>query len=56
MARRTTKLTHVSSTGQVRMVDVGDKTVSRREAIAVGHRPHISRSDGQSEGGANRQG
>ncbi len=36
MARRTTKLTHVSPTGGVRMVDVGDKAVSRREAVAAG--------------------
>ena len=36
MARRTTKLTHVSPTGGVRMVDIGDKAVSRREAVAAG--------------------
>ena len=36
MARRTTKLTHVSPTGQTRMVDVGDKAASQREAVAGG--------------------
>jgi cyclic pyranopterin phosphate synthase len=33
-ARRTTGLTHVDRQGRVRMVDVGDKPVTRREAVA----------------------
>ena len=36
MARRSTKLTHLSPAGRVRMVDVGDKSVSRRQAVAAG--------------------
>ena len=36
MARRTSKLTHVTPDGQVRMVDVGDKAVSERRAVAAG--------------------
>ncbi len=35
MARRTSKLTHVTPDGQVRMVDVGDKSVSERRAVAA---------------------
>ena len=35
MARRTSKLTHVTPDGQVRMVDVGDKVVSERHAVAA---------------------
>ena len=35
MARRTSKLTHVTPDGQVRMVDVGDKAVSERHAVAT---------------------
>lgn len=31
------RLSHVDRRGQARMVDVGDKPVSRREAIAAGH-------------------
>ena len=30
------KLTHVDSKGRIRMVDVGDKPVSDREAVARG--------------------
>jgi cyclic pyranopterin monophosphate synthase len=33
-ARRPTGLTHVDRQGRVRMVDVGDKPVTRREAVA----------------------
>jgi cyclic pyranopterin monophosphate synthase len=33
-ARRATRLTHVDRQGRVRMVDVGDKPVTRREAVA----------------------
>jgi len=33
---RRTKLTHVDERGRVRMVDVGDKPVTRREAVARG--------------------
>lgn len=29
-------LTHVNSDGEIRMVDVGDKSVTRREAVATG--------------------
>jgi len=36
MARRSTKLTHLSPAGRVRMVDVGDKSVSQRQAVAAG--------------------
>ncbi len=36
MARRTSKLTHVSSTGRTRMVDVSRKASTRRQAIATG--------------------
>ena len=35
MARRTSKLTHVTPAGRVRMVDVGDKVVSDRRAVAA---------------------
>ena len=35
MARRTSKLTHVTSDGQIRMVDVGDKAVTERRAVAA---------------------
>ena len=33
-ARRTSALTHLDRRGRVRMVDVGDKPITRREAIA----------------------
>src|SRR5690625_7831970 len=32
-----TQLTHVDEAGAVRMVDVGQKPVSQRRAVAVGH-------------------
>lgn len=35
-AARAARLTHLDDRGQVRMVDVGDKAVTRREAIARG--------------------
>src|SRR5579859_1546832 len=35
-APRAAQLTHLDSNGRVRMVDVGDKPVTRREAIARG--------------------
>jgi len=35
-ARKTLRLSHVDSRGRVRMVDVGDKPVTTREAIARG--------------------
>lgn len=35
MARRPPKLTHVTPQGRVRMVDVGDKAVSKRRAVAA---------------------
>src|ERR1700682_5883757 len=35
-ALRGAQLTHLDSNGRVRMVDVGDKPVTRREAIARG--------------------
>ena len=31
------RLTHLDSRGRIRMVDVGDKPVTRREAVARGH-------------------
>lgn len=31
-----TRLTHIDEAGAARMVDVGDKTVTRREAVATG--------------------
>ena len=34
--KRTRRLTHLDSTGAARMVDVGGKPVTRREAVAVG--------------------
>lgn len=34
MARRASELTHIDRQGRVRMVDVGDKPVTRREAVA----------------------
>jgi cyclic pyranopterin phosphate synthase len=34
--RATTKLTHLDERGRVRMVDVGEKPVTRREAVARG--------------------
>ena len=36
MAART-RLTHVDDRGRIRMVDVGDKAVNSREAVASGH-------------------
>ena len=35
MARRTPKLTHLTPAGQVRMVDVGEKPISNRQAVAA---------------------
>ncbi len=35
-ARAAKRLTHLDSTGRIRMVDVGDKPISRREAFARG--------------------
>ena len=35
MAKR--KLSHVDETGRIRMVDVGHKPVTAREAVASGH-------------------
>ena len=36
VAKRGTRLTHVDARGRVRMVDVGDKPVTAREAVARG--------------------
>lgn len=36
MRRKGSKLTHVDPSGRARMVDVGDKPVTRREAVARG--------------------
>ena len=35
------RLTHVDADGRVRMVDVGDKAVTAREAVARGDRQHV---------------
>jgi cyclic pyranopterin phosphate synthase len=37
MGSRSSRLTHVDAQGRLRMVDVGDKAVTEREAIASGH-------------------
>ena len=55
-ARRTAKLTHVDAKGRIRMVDVGDKPVTDREAVARGSIAMSAAARKLIKGGNNKKG
>ena len=55
-AKRTAKLTHVDAKGRIRMVDVGDKPVTDREAVARGSIAMSAAARKLIKGGNNKKG